>query len=274
MSFDTKIYFEYLNKRDMKNACKYLIDNTPDYLYKFYSLSGNQNNELDVKKLNTLASNSNWYDLPKNQNDPYDMKLAYVDEKLAKEKGAIPEAVEVAKTLLSSLQNSFALCSFIDTDINNLPMWAFYSNNHKGYCVKYKINKKELVQRIYYESARIKIFGTLLCLYEEMKKSEKNGAETKDIEFYRHLVFGILNCKHVSWKAENEFRIIVPTEKACGINISNDIVGIVPEEVYIGINCSADNEKRIIDICKHNLKCKAYKCSTNGNEFLVCEEII
>jgi hypothetical protein len=29
------------------------------------------------------------------------------------------------------------LSSFSSSGVNNLPMWAHYSNNHKGYCVSY-----------------------------------------------------------------------------------------------------------------------------------------
>ena len=45
--------------------------------------------------------------------------------------------------------------------MNNLPMWAHYANNHAGYCVQYKVDKKENVHRAMYLSKRYPIVNTI-----------------------------------------------------------------------------------------------------------------
>lgn len=250
MIFDKNIYFSFLKNEDIDGATNYLEDCAPDYLIKFYSLS--EDKDTNKKKFDTLSADMNWYDVPEHQNDPFDMKLAYVDEELAKAKEACPEAVETAKVLLGSLQRGFALCSFIDTNIDNFPMWAFYANNHQGYCVRYKVNRKKIVSRVFYEKE----------------------SETKHLEFFRHILFTSLNCKHISWKNENEYRIICPVENNEGLNLSNKTMGLTPIEVYMGINCSLKNQKRIIDICNNKLQCRAYKGAVSGKKFLEFEEVM
>lgn len=73
--FNNKVFFDYLLNDDVNGAMNYVEENVPDYLYKFYSLS-DSDEELNQKKLDTLRSNSNWFDLVRNQNDPLDMKMA------------------------------------------------------------------------------------------------------------------------------------------------------------------------------------------------------
>ena len=270
MIFDMKHYLKLLEDRNVE-AIAYFIECVPDYLIKFYSLSDDaSSNEKRFKK---LRSNANWFDIPEHQNDPFDMKMAYVDEEIAKEKGACDEAVMTAKSLLNGLQNGFALCSFIDTDVNNLPMWAFYANNHQGYCVRYKINKKELVFRVLYEPERIGTLGVLLQLYAAMKASDEQKAETKELQLYRHCLFNLINCKHISWKSEKEFRIIFPVEKRCGLNIRNEATGLELTDVYMGINCSTENQERLKEICQKSLHCRLHKGYVSQTKFLEFQEI-
>lgn len=269
--FDMKHYLKLLEDKNGDEAIAYFVESVPDYLIKFYSLSNDA--DSNEKRFKTLASNANWFDIAEHQNDPFDMKMAYVDEEIAKKKGACEEAVITAKNLLDRMQKGFALCSFIDTDINNLPMWAFYANNHQGYCVKYKVNKKELVFRIFYESERIGILGILLQLYAAMKASDEKNCETKELQLYRHCLFNLINCKHISWKNENEFRIIVPVEKQCGLNIQNEAIGIEPTDVYLGINCSINNQERLVKICKNNLHCRLHKGFVSQTKFLEFQDV-
>lgn len=273
MEFDKKVYFDFLQNRDIDNAVKYLVECVPDYLYKFYSLSEKENDELDQKKLNTISENCNWYDIPENQNDPFDMRMAYIDEDIAETKGAISESVKMARCLLDELQHGFALCSFTNSDLNNLPMWAFYANNHRGFCVKYKVNKKQMLFRVFYEKDRVGIFATIINLYVAMVESEKRGQETKELECYRHILMNLINCKHISWNNEKEFRIIIPSENHKGLNVSNEIVGIKPVELYMGIKCSLSNQKKLIEICKSKISCKAYAGIASGNKFLEFTEV-
>lgn len=44
-------------------------------------------------------------------------------------------------------------------DIDYLPMWAYYTNNHKGFCIEYEVIKKDCIHEVLYEPERIKVRG-------------------------------------------------------------------------------------------------------------------
>lgn len=259
--FDNRYFFELIAKRKIEEAMKYAENHVPDYLYKYYSLSTGDD-ELDIKKLNTLRNNQNWFDLSKNQNDPLDMKMACVDR--TKSSCVSKQHLESVEELLRRLSESHTLCSFTATDAFNLPMWSFYANNHKGYCVKYKINNKKPMCRIMYEPNRIPLLSVPLN-YMAAVGSKKCG---KDAEMYSYIMFLLLNVKHDSWKQEKEYRLIYPTDEKQGQNLGNSMVGIEPVCVYIGFKCNEAHKKQIKDICDNNLKCACLQASISEDKIL------
>ncbi len=67
------------------------------------------------------------------------MKTLYLDEKVIK-KYNYP--IEIIKELQNQYLNGFLIGCFTENDVCNcMPMWAHYANNHRGFCVEYKINK-------------------------------------------------------------------------------------------------------------------------------------
>lgn len=266
--FNNKVFFDYLLNDDVNGAMNYVEENVPDYLYKFYSLS-DSDDELSRKKLDTLRSNSNWFDLVRNQNDPLDMKMAYIDET---NKKVSEKAVDVAKTLLNDIINSLVICSFIDSNEENLQMWAHYANNHQGYCIKYKIDNKKAFFKIMYEDKRIPTLSIPLNLYNEMEKSDKQKSETKLLEKYRYLFILLLNIKHSSWSNEKEYRLIYPKEKDGGSNLNNETIGIKPVEMYLGLKCSDKNKSILKSIAENNLNCKCYEAFISDTKILDFKE--
>lgn len=276
MEFDKKVYFNFLQNRNIDNAIKYLAQCVPDYLYKFYSLSSGskkENDELNQKKLKTLSTNCNWYDMPDQQNDPFDMKIPYIDREIARKHNIDSVVVDGMCDFLKTFHDNVLICSFTELDANNLPMWAYYSNNSRGYCVKYQVSKKELIRRIFYEPERINTLNILVSLYKSMQDFKTNSQETQELKWLTAIMTNILNCKHISWHNEKEHRIIIPLDVRKGVNIKNEKVGIEPVELYIGINCSEENKQRLIEISRNNLKCKAYSSETTENKFLKFTEI-
>ena len=266
MAFSEQKLFRYIHQGEIEQAVLYVAEHIPDYLYKYYSLSGDVHNELDEKKINSLKSNNSWFDLAKNQNDPLDMKMAYVSDELHPE--ATDGQIDAAKMLMDSLANSMLLCSFLGSDQFNLPMWFAYANNHKGYCVKYKVNKKQVVWKVLYNDYRVPVLSIPLNLMHEMDKSIKDGEETELLEKYRYITFLILNTKHSSWKYENEYRILYPNENGVGMNVSNELLGLTPSEFFIGLNCIDDHKKVLNDICKNNLNCRCFQAYTSQTKIL------
>lgn len=260
--FENKVFFGYIAAHDVEKAMKYAEENVPDYLYKYYSLTDNE--DLNKKKLDNLRENKNWFDSPINQNDPLDSMMACVD-KSKEEEGHI----DTIEYMLNKLRESHLICSFSEAGVEQLPMWAFYANEHRGFCVKYKVFKKKIVWRILYEENRMPVYTIPLHLIEEMEKSEKLGHETEDLIHYRYLTFLLLSTKHISWSAEREFRIIYPAgEDAKGQNIDNKLIGLAVDDVYIGYKCSDEHQAIITDICKNELKCTCWKAGVSETKIL------
>lgn len=266
--FSNDVFFDCLNNNDTHGAMKYVEENVPDYLYKFYSLS-DTDDELNRKKLDTLRSNSNWFDLVRNQNDPLDMQMAYID-KTNKRIGQ--NAINCAKKMMTDMINYLTICSFADTSERNLQMWANYANKQQGYCVKYKIHNKKAFYKVMYEDNRIPILSIPLNLYKEMEKSDKQKSETKLLEKYRYLFILLLNIKHSSWSNEKEYRLIYPKEKDGGSNLNNEMIGIKPVKMYLGLKCSDAHKSELESIAKDNLGCKCYEAFISDTKILDFKE--
>lgn len=260
-------FFALVDAGNIDEAVDYSIHHIPDYLFKYYSLSDGQHckeKQLDQKKLKTLRSNANWFDLSCNQNDPLDMRMAYI-----KNNGqAHPTQIDAAKLLLEQIQQSIVLACFTNTDEFNLPMWEFYANQHRGYCVKYRIDKKEVFWKILYNKDRMPISTIPINLIYEMSESTRQGSETEKLKWYRYVMFMLLNSKHTSWAYEKEYRILFPAEHGKGVILRNKDIGITPQAVYLGIKCLDHYKHDIIDICTNNLKCDCFESFLSQSKIL------
>lgn len=272
MEFDNSVFFRLLKDNNFECARNYLESFVPDYLYKYYSLSDCTDDDLNNKKIDTLADNANWFDINENQNDPFDMKMAYIGDELIKQKGACEEAVEAASKVLSQIQSSFLLCSLSNATELNLPMWAHYANNHHGFCIKYKVNNRKAIHRIFYEEKRISILDSPLEFYFEAKKSSVQGYETERLKQINELLLLLINIKHESWSYEKEFRMLYPKDdSSTGKRVTNE--WITPTDVYIGVNCIDNYKQKIIKICKEKLLCNVYQAHISKEDFLSFEQL-
>ena len=113
----------------------------------------------------------------------------------------------------TSLANGFRYTCLSNTDENNMPMWAYYANNHQGFCVEY-----------------------LLC---DMQKKYIFPVTLQ-------MLILSLAAKHKSWEHEREYRIIchrddfpaIPSKIYIGLNCKEEYR---KELIEVG---------RSIDVCK------------------------
>lgn len=220
-----------------------------------------------------LSDEKNWFDLASNQNDPFELKMGYIDksELLAEENDEM--AYRCCQMILEQLRASFGICCFTENSPDCLPMWAYYTNNYKGFCIRYRTIKKNVIFRTQYDGKRYKINHIVLSLIAEMKKSSKVEKSTDLLDAYRYLVFNLMCCKHNSWAHEREFRIFFPTDEPKGFEIENSILGVVPECLYIGNKCSTHNKYELIGISKEILHCKVYQVDVGEKDFLNFKEL-
>ncbi len=222
----------------------------PEILYKFHSITDDQRlNELKIKTLKNkevfLAELSQF-------NDPFDGRAIFYNPDELKN-------LEVLKEHGGRLIDDFASyhigTSLSATNYMNMPMWAHYSNNHRGYCVSYETSKSPMIRSfafpIQYLDARIDISDYMVKFaeYALTEKKKQLALGNKNIVLYDlTLVFIIQlldNIKGIDWSYEKEFRLSLPKTHP------SRYVGLKPHQVYIGKNCDVDTENALINIAKN-----------------------
>ena len=58
---------------------------------------------------------------------------------------------------LNKQTENTALVSLSGNSFNCLPMWAYYTNNYRGYCVEYDVIVPDIFFKVAYEPERIPV---------------------------------------------------------------------------------------------------------------------
>jgi len=116
---------------------------------------------------------------------------------------------------------------------NSILMWTHYSNSHKGFQVKLKINKEynEYLYPVKYTHKK-----PLRTLEELHKSTKKNILDNFKKEFFT---------KAMDWQYENEYRLIINEIE------SNFFDKVEVLEVTMGYNISDNNSHRLAKFCKN-----------------------
>ncbi len=267
-SFSYHKYFELITNGKTREAFSYRAEFTPEYLYKFFWLCDDPNDPENTKRFNTLENNQIWFAKPEMQNDPYEFKGIYIDKAKLCELGVASQSIDVANDLFLK---SIVLTAFTANMSNNLPMWAHYSNNHKGYCVKYKVGNKHTIRNVIYESKRISMSNTFFNFLQKTDYGVKfrNNKYLEEAQIFSSILQDMFFMKHDSWEYEHEFRALYPFDgDAPGTNVSIDELGLSVIEIYSGINCSKGNEIQLSQIAS-KLCVPFRKCQTSSTEFSI-----
>lgn len=153
------------------------------------------------------------------------------------------------------------------TDKSNMPMWAHYANNHKGFCVEFNINHPTYFYPVSYENNRISasnIFRRLIYYCEKSRLNEINDEEINEWKLNMEAILHSFCIKDKSWKYEQEYRLLNMTEKYIKygkVMIMEDL-GIDIKAIYVGIDCSQKYGKRLIEI-DNELKVNIYEMYIN-----------
>lgn len=222
----------------------------PDILYKYYYLSEDQ--EENSLRFHTLAEKKVYMAGCKSLNDPFDNKaFFYRREELIK----YEMLKEYNGRLIDDFSSFHRISCFTSNGINCMPMWAHYSNNHKGYCVAYDMNDKyNMALRlcmfpVQYADKRIDITEVMEKQIESILREKEKTIELGKKEILINdltlvWISSYYSClKHVSWRYENEFRCSIAAN-AKEIPYMN----AMPKAIYVGNKCSEINKKHLVDI--------------------------
>ncbi len=279
--FDKQKYLELFGKNSIIKALQYLSDEMPEKLFKFFSLETLK----DEIKLKTLEEDKVWVELFKNQNDPFEMINLDINEETVKSKyNKDGELIIDEKTLTSSYQKhmdyykkTIKTASFCDVMETNISMWAYYTNNHQGFCCEYETISKDVdkmmpLRPVLYENKMAKVkssfaeklaisgLNTLLMDNKEIKMQIFNN-----LEYIKLLA----SCKDLSWEHEHEYRAFLfgdnndkgQAVKSCELNLKL-------KAIYAGIKCSVKNKERLKSIAKKlNIEFYEMEISTKNYSF-------
>jgi len=266
MSFSFNKYAELLNARKIDDAIRYRAANIPDTLFKFISLSDDK--ALNIKKFDTLEADSLWVAPPVAQNDPYEFAGMFFD---------IPKLLDagfdsdVLNKTMDMLKSQFCIASFTAEMANNLPMWAHYANNHKGLCIEYSVQRKEIIRNVSYEPERIPIASIFGNFLHYAQKADDDPSFIPEVEYYSTILQEMYFLKHKSWESEHEFRILYPWEDLTnthGFAISNKELGLEINSIYSGFSCSKEHQERLCEIA-NSLGVNYSQCRLSDSKYTV-----
>lgn len=188
-----------------------------------------------------------------------------IDENELFEYGYTKDQVNQFRELLEF--NDYGVCCFTANDVNYLPMWAYYSNNHEGFCVEYDVVKPSAIHEVFYEADRIQVGSLINEINIAGRQSLLLGRKTEECNRYLYYLLQNLFIKAKTWQNEKEYRIVYGIDNTIGNNIKLSNVGIKTRRIIAGINCSEENVHRLNSISM-KLKCgNASKCILSDKHF-------
>lgn len=236
----------------------------PDVLFKYVSLT--DDNVLNESKLDTVKNQKIYMSDVKNLNDPFDSKAYFYRpdklkkyERLARHDGK----------LIDDFTSFVKVASLTANNVSSMPMWAHYSNNHRGFCLSYDIKDKRNIQLsgctfpVQYTSKRIDVTDLMDNQVRKMNAEiERQIAEGKKVIQFDDLSLIFMasffcNIKHETWSYEKEYRCTVGA-----IVNSMPFFPAYPKEVYIGMNCSQIYVDKLLSIA-YELQIPAFRMVFN-----------
>jgi hypothetical protein len=279
MGYNMRKYIKLMEERSFDEANNYRIENIPKTLFKFMYLSDvpkckekcELENFNDIK-IKSIENKEFWMSTRDNLNDPFELKSLYINkEKINK----YNYPVKIIQKLIKSYQEGVLIGCFTTNLENNMPMWAHYANNHKGFCIGYTIKKPKFFFPISYEGERapanVVYMNCINLITKEIKGTISND-EKEQLELYQSLLFHNTIIKHISWDYENEYRLLFPKLEASrlvnvnekGGLIPNSVLGIEINAIYIGMSCSDIYKEKLIKMGK-KLEVNVYEMYFDDN---------
>ncbi len=265
--FDMKEYVTVFRKEGVADAEKYRMDNAPKSIFKFMPLYDRGNPEVNRRNIETLNERKVWASKYYSLNDPYEFNGMFLNEKKIISSG---NEVETFYDYKKYINDTFLTTSFCAEGelhpINNMPMWAYYGNNHHGICVEYEVTNPICLYPVSYEKERndmTSVLGNFVSLALDAVKG-RISPQNEDLLKFQFLMLNLMCIKHRSWNQENEFRILYPVThlKEIGKRLLDKEVGLKMKAIYIGKDCSKRNKKNLKDVA-NKLKIDIYQMSVN-----------
>lgn len=224
----------------------------PDTLYKFYSLTDDE--VLNKEKFVTLQKNQIYMSDIKDFNDPFDGKAFYYNPE---ELLDIDRLSSKEGRLIDDFTKFYKSAAFTENDMNCLPMWAHYANNHEGFCVAYDMLDPENCELsantfpMQYTDKRLDITSYMKkyanMIANRIDKQIMEGSRSILLNDWSivYIELWLSNIKHLTWQYEKEFRCTMGA-----IVKGMPYTKAIPKAIYIGMKCEDENRKKLVKIGK------------------------
>jgi len=253
-----------MKQQDLKPALKNLgfeIKATPKSLYKYTGC-----NEKDkAGKFSTLKLKKVWLSYAKYLNDPFEGLSLYIDKLKLEEHGWKPKDINRLFEGLKSLGSAMLIGSFAASRLSDdMPLWAHYAYDHKGYCLEYEVIDNTYIYPVLYENKRHLATKTLS---DFLMDSKKLASTEESIERFL-VIWASFMIKHTVWQYEKEYRVLKyhytkDEEDMRGYCFTEQELGIKLKAIYIGEKCPFQNE--LMALCKERT-CDIYQMILNPYE--------
>ena len=265
-------YVRLLEEGRIAEAEDYLHRLVPRILTKFVALGDDE--QENEKRFLSLKNNWIWFSTASQYNDPAELASLYFDREDLRSHGVPEELASAYCHFFAAHIKKFLLVSLSANTPDNLPMWAYYTNNHHGFCIEYEVLDTRQICKLIYVPKRYNITNIFTETLQSVAAHEKYGAEFPTDHMKKMIIMkNRLYMKSASWQHENECRIIyLEEEEKAGANIPLDSVGLKIRRIIAGVNCSDKHMARLQSI-SNSLGCgkitlaKVNECSENFIDF-------
>lgn len=185
---------------------------------------------------------------PLDWNDPFEMRPYYYDE----EKFKFFHAKVDNKRYYVGEINNFINSHFVSLSLTESPddllMWAFYANNHKGFLIEFDENhlffkrKNKHLFKLTYSNIR-----PLVSTAEIFPLCDKLIQKLQSLDFIQKKEFQIFTsiiCKSINWENEKEWRLLSLKKFATKIkntnSLDNNFNGIEKQSINKGLSKLGD----------------------------------
>jgi hypothetical protein len=237
----------------------------PRRIYKYYRLS--DDTKSNERRLEAIKNNTIWASTYSEFNDPFECQYFYLNESDLLEMG-IPNPENAKKlwdSIMEQIRKRITIMCFTQNP-NDMPMWAHYANEHKGFCVEYEVEKYNNLYPVFYSKNRMKGQALFVELVYDFFNKESEGKGLSSLFKYLMLTSAF---KDKSWESEHEIRAIFMNSlddmTPKGRLFDCKTIGIRPAKIFIGAKCISEHADELIRLSEE-LNMTYEKCMLSSNE--------
>lgn len=236
-------FLSFVSKNEWEQALEYKNRFIPNRLYHYFTLFDKAYfgyRKKNKERLVTLKNKELWVSSCDALNDPFEFNGLFFEPSNNK---VLQENADNVEKVLTMLKKSFQIFLSDNFD-SNMPLWAHYANNHKGYCVEYSVTNLSNIFPVSYCSNRESAPNMLTTIFTELVKNFKGGKKPSG-KFWRYFLYLFISfmLKHDLWEYEGEYRMFYEKsnrKEGQLVNLSDANLKI--EKIYVGFKCEYKKE--------------------------------